>query len=161
MCEQRLLSKVGWIVCASFNLPLCLNSTLLTQLLLLNYQNFTNTAAKRTWSTMLDLNEVPLVIELTLLKDSRKVSTREVLTALSAAPAPNITRGRVFYSIFPVLLWVLYSDFHFCQAKEDIFYHNGFISDVYRPTQTGYYTLKNCTSGTILLELVFTSNNTS
>lgn len=113
------------------------------------------------FSTMLDSNGVPSVIELTLLQDSWEVSTREVLTALSAVPTPNITRGWVFYSIFPLLVWVLDSDFHFCQAKEDIFYHNGFTSDVYRPTQTGYYTLKNCTSGTILLELVFTSNNTS
>lgn len=51
--------------------------------------------------------------------------------------------------------------FFFYQAKKDIFYHNSFKSNVYRPTQIRYYKLKNCTSGTILLELVFTSNNTS
>lgn len=45
------------------------------------------------FSTMLDSNEVPSVIELKLLQDSQEVSTREVLTALSAGPAPNITRG--------------------------------------------------------------------
>lgn len=61
----------------------------------------------------------------------------------------------------PTLWFFLLLFFIFYQTEEDIFYYNGFKSNVYRPTQIGYYKLKNCTSGTILLELVFTSNNTS
>ena len=80
---------------------------------------------------------------------------------MSAVPTTNITGVFVFYSVFSFLVRVLYSNFHFYQAKEDIFYHNGFISNVYRPTQIGYYALKQCTSGTTLLEPVFTSDNTS
>lgn len=69
------------------------------------------------------------------------------------------TRDSWLCSVSFPTLWFYY--FFFYQAKKDIFYHNGFKSNVYRPTQIRYYKLKNCTSGTILLELVFTSNNTS
>lgn len=83
------------------------------------------------FSAMLDSNKVPP----SLLQDSGKVPIREVLKGVSSRPTTNIIRGFVFYSIFSLLIWVLYSDFPFYQAKEDIFYHNGFISNVYRPTQ--------------------------
>lgn len=83
---------------------------------------------------MLDSKKVPSVIKLTLLRGGGEVSTREVLTARPQCDS-KYHKGPVFYSIFSLLVRVLYCDFHFCQAKEDIFYHNGFVSSAYRPTQ--------------------------
>ena len=69
--RQRLLSRVGGIVSASFNLSLCLKSTPSVQLLFTSDKNPTTEQLNVVeFSTMLDSNKVPEMIKLMLLQDN-------------------------------------------------------------------------------------------